>query len=300
MRSDQKKVKSNIDLASGVMTGILNAAIFNPLDKALYRSSIYCRPLFCHANFVNPWQGIGQSVSAKCLSDGCYFFLQSQVAFFLHHEACQIPMTDWQERFGTGLIAGSMRGLVINWSYAIRHYTWSHEGSTFYSSVSHMWQGGNWQPFIRGTRAMVTRDAVFGIVYEIARQGKDQDGKPAGLARNIAAGSLAAIVSSPFNFWRSMEHALPVNEKSTGMVAILSDLKRDVLQQAKTIDKAKILKRRLLIGPGSLRVGMGIALGQLFFGNIRQGFEKVKQLSNSEEPEKNRAAIPARPGAKKV
>ena len=63
-------------VACGLTAGGIQAALFNPWDRALYLSVIHKRKFLCAANFASPYQGFGQSMVLRMVSSGLYFPLE--------------------------------------------------------------------------------------------------------------------------------------------------------------------------------------------------------------------------------
>ena len=63
-------------LSCGILSGLLQAAIFNPWDRALYLSVKHDRKFLHWLNFKNPFAGLMQTITQRALSSGLYFPLE--------------------------------------------------------------------------------------------------------------------------------------------------------------------------------------------------------------------------------
>ncbi|MDX1901744.1 MAG: hypothetical protein SFW66_07050 [Gammaproteobacteria bacterium] len=276
----------NVDVQSGMLTGVTIAGLFNPLDKALYLSVVNKRPFLLKANFENPWHGFSQAIVSRSISDGSYYVLQSQMtSLFDQHIKQPLHLNDWQNQLGIGLTAGSLRGFLINWLYAIRFRTWKTHADTFYSSARDMWKNGGFRPFMKGASATIGRDAVFGIVYEVTRHNKDENPSTQ-FARNIVSGSLAAVASSPLNYLRSMAYASSPELKALGARKVFTDLWHESKSCLTLPSKLSFFQRRFLIGYGTARVGLGMAAGQFLFDKMRNTLDQLNSENEVVSKEK--------------
>lgn len=57
-------------LYCGFISGLLQAGIFNPWDRALYLSVMNNRPFLNRLNFVNPFNGVFQTIFQRGFSAG--------------------------------------------------------------------------------------------------------------------------------------------------------------------------------------------------------------------------------------
>ena len=120
------------------------------------------------------------------------------------------------------------------------------------------------------------RDAVFGVTYELLRtecrrSALDPSQQSSKLLCNTAAGAAATILSGPFNYARNMQYALPVGDKAPSTLVVVRQLWVEAAQEPSALARLRFLQIRLRIGWGSLRVAVGMALGQALFDTVRSG-----------------------------
>jgi len=103
-------------LNCGILSGLAQAAVFNPWDRALYLSVMYHRPFLRSENFVNPMAGVMQTIMQRAISSGLYFPLEDIFTQSINSRVKdpQDPNHQRTVRFVAGLLAGSVNGLLMN------------------------------------------------------------------------------------------------------------------------------------------------------------------------------------------
>jgi hypothetical protein len=277
----------SIDAVSGLLTGAICSGLFNPWDRALYLSVVNKRPFLSFENFTNPYHGLSQAVVQRAFLGGLYFVIQGQLKSYLHpYLRSNIGMTEPAAQFCIGLIAGSANGVLTNGISAAKYHTWGDEGRTFFSSVYDMWTNGGYKPFIKGTAATVSRDAVFGSTYEVlrhlmyaqAKKFNDDAPQTKFLCDSLAAGT-ATIASGPFNYVRSMQYATPPNQQSPSLSKVLKDVWLESNNYSyQFLGRVNFFQERFRVGWGTVRVAIGMGFGQWLFGVTRK---KLAELNES-------------------
>jgi hypothetical protein len=64
---------------AGICSGITQAALLNPLDRALYISLTTRRPVVHPSNWTHPYQGLLQAISQRTLSGSLYYIFQDEM-----------------------------------------------------------------------------------------------------------------------------------------------------------------------------------------------------------------------------
>jgi hypothetical protein len=82
-----------VSFLCGIASGVIQAGLFNPWDRALYLSMSNQMPFWSKENFRNPYLGFFQSVGHRALSGGLYYPLEN---FF-----CSLLLTPMEERTTT-------------------------------------------------------------------------------------------------------------------------------------------------------------------------------------------------------
>ncbi len=103
--------KTTILLNCGMASGLVQAFIFNPWDRALYLSVKMERPFLHRENFHEPMNGVAQTVVQRALSAGLYFPLEEIFSDLLHAHSTPSPAMN---SFAAGTLAGVINGVVMN------------------------------------------------------------------------------------------------------------------------------------------------------------------------------------------
>lgn len=98
----------------GLVSGILQAAIFNPWDRALYLSVKNSTRFLHPSNFTRPFEGLLQTVTQRAISAGLYFPLEQIFRDMLHDSFSSDPHLRPYINFLAGNLAGMSNGLLMN------------------------------------------------------------------------------------------------------------------------------------------------------------------------------------------
>lgn len=258
-------------VAGGALVGGLQSALFNPWDRALYLSVKEKRPFLHRDNWRHPWQGWMQTSVQRVVSGGLYFVLQGVTTDAL--DLGSVPAA-WRA-FTVGLVAGALNGALLNPIAAVKYHQWG-SARTWRGSVAHAWRQGGVHPFFKGITATVSRDAVFGTAYEVGRHrllhlmpAALHDDARAHFAANMLGAAVATMLSSPFNYVRSMQYATPPEQTPRRAGEQLMRLWRNVRAQGPLRAQLGYMQQRLRVGWGTARVAVGMALAQYVFSRFR-------------------------------
>lgn len=256
--------------ACGLVAGVSQAGLFNPVDRALYLSVRNRVPFLSRENFVAPYSGFWQSVGHRALSGGLYFPLER---FFLERLALDDDDDDdraTSRHLFAGTAAGTTNALLVNPVAAVKYKAWGRETNRgWLREASDMLRRGGVRPFLNGASPTVLRDAAFGATYTVSRLGlarrfaDDHDGRKTTTTMivDFAAASAATVVSGPFNLARNVQYGTPSRRLADGVLRVLADLRREVGERATIAGKLSHLQQRLRIGWGTVRVGAGMSFG---------------------------------------
>jgi hypothetical protein len=247
------------------------------------------RKFLLSANFANPYQGLSQAMMQRALFGGVYYVAQGQIRHdFYPYLRDELKLNEPTANFAIGVAAGSINGVMTNSTATIKYHCWNHEHLNFYTAAKEMWSTGGLPPFIKGTRATVTRDIVFGTTYEVLRhmlqsvgQNKSDDQTPPQVLQFVSNGVAAAtanVTSSPFNFARSMQYATPPSQAPLSIVKILKNVWHESGKTPGFKPRLSFFQHRFQIGWGTARVAVGMALGQKVFDMAREAV--TSQISN--------------------
>jgi hypothetical protein len=319
-----------------LVSGAIQAVLFNPFDRALYLRTHNRRRRFLHRkNFEKPFQGFGNAAAYRTIVGATYVFWQDSNRKFLSSFAPWLALESHPVLYPVtiGLMTGTLNGITLNNLQAIKFRMWSESGDNppgFIKTAQGMYRTGGVKVFFRGLLITVQRDAVYGVIYESLRHskwlanglergtasfyrlrddsapGKTQrhttdmrldksvphDVQLAALILNFFASWLATVASSPFNYLRSLAYgapsnAVPLKMRHLGWSLITQaryvyhhgesfsriayqdhpDLKSDGRRHP--LQTARWINGKLNIGWGSVRVGLGMAIGQYVFAFVQ-------------------------------
>eukprot|EP01041_Mallomonas_annulata_P003939 gene3939-7874_t len=266
-----KKIPNIYLFSCGLASGVAQAAIFNPWDRALYLSVKKTRNFLDPRNFTRPFEGLMQTISQRAMSAGLYFPLEN------------IFMAELQNRFGkdpknrpwinvlAGNLAGATNGLLMNPFSSIKYHSWgSDRYYSFYSTAAYMFKKGGLKTFFFGTSATVSRDLIFGGVFAFLRHEfrflcAEADIHINSFFLDVTAGCLATIASSPLNYVRNINYSTPPDQPHITTIKVLTDLFKAADMYDSVWNRMKFIQERLKIGWGTGRVGCGMAFGSLIY-----------------------------------
>lgn len=266
------KQQFNVDVLSGLFTGVFCSGIFNPWDRALYLSVKHQRPFLSRDNFHSPYHGFYQAVVQRAFLGSIYYILQGELKSYLYpYLRRNIGLNEAAAQCCIGISAGSISGLLTNSISAIKYHTWGQDNRSFRSSLREMWSSGGAHPFIKGTNATMLRDMVFGSTYEVLRNllypGTRED-KNSFLesAANMASAGVATVTSGPFNYARTIQYATPPARKPPSIWRSLAEAWRQSRQHSGiAFGRLRFFQQQFRVGWGTARVAVGMAVGQKVF-----------------------------------
>lgn len=100
----------------GLVSGLLQAILFNPWDRALYLSVKEARPFLTGLNFKEPFAGVTQTVVQRAISAGLYFPLEEIFTHLLttYTDVDNNPKKLASIYFFAGTLAGIVNGVLMN------------------------------------------------------------------------------------------------------------------------------------------------------------------------------------------
>lgn len=270
--------KIKYDFTAGLVTGVTCAGLFNPYDKGLYLSVKFNRSFLRAENFKAPFQGLGQAIFQRTYTGGLYFIAQSEIKQSLlpainNHYAMKSVLAN----FIVGTSAGVITAVMSNGLAAVKYQTWGKDNRKVLPSVMKMYNEGGLKPFFKGTTSTLARDISFGGTYEVLRHMLRENINATAnhhFLFDFTAAFIATVVSATFNYTRNMQYASNPSKPSPSINSLCVSLYRDT-KQFSGLHRYHFLQRKLRIGWGTLRVGMGMAVGQWLFENSRSCLESL-------------------------
>eukprot|EP00607_Mallomonas_marina_P001902 CAMPEP_0182425332 /NCGR_PEP_ID=MMETSP1167-20130531/11732_1 /TAXON_ID=2988 /ORGANISM="Mallomonas Sp, Strain CCMP3275" /LENGTH=307 /DNA_ID=CAMNT_0024605937 /DNA_START=77 /DNA_END=1000 /DNA_ORIENTATION=+ len=258
--------------ACGLVSGILQAAVFNPWDRGLYLSVKHHRVFLDRLNFEKPMEGLWQTITQRAISAGLYFPLENVFMVYLCDNCDADKYLSRQTiSFLAGTMAGVSNGLFLNPFAAVKYHTWgSDKYPNFFTTAKDMYKRGGIKSFFLGTSATVSRDFIFGGVFALLRhefryKAREEKIKINHFFLDVAAGCCATLASSPVNYVRNIKYAFPAGHEHDKATKILRDLWTVAMSHPTWFGKIHYLQERLKIGWGTARVGCGMAFASLIY-----------------------------------
>ena len=271
-------------LSCGLTSGLLQAGLFNPWDRALYLSIKDNRPFLHAENFHKPFSGLSQTIVQRAVSTGLYFpleelYISSLFKLFptgensaaTSHKSARSSLLT----FAAGILSGITSGVVMNPIAAVKYHYWGTPTGkeNFLSTAVDMWRKGGVRTFVVGTGATVNRDLIFGGVYSLMRHellpatklqltGPTSSSSSSssssaftsnpGFFVNLIAACTATIISSPWNYIRNVHYATLRGTPPDGAVTILRGLVHEAAAEGSLFRRLRFLQKRLRIGWGTV------------------------------------------------
>eukprot|EP00796_Vickermania_ingenoplastis_P010236 gene10236-7175_t len=305
---------------SCIVGGAVQATIFNPFDRALYVRVKHRRRRFLDwRNFDRPFQGFLNASFYRTTVSGAYFLWQDSMRMFIESYFPSIFHESNSPHLNSalvGLLAGSLNGFALNPLQVVKFRMWNGSAPTmnFWSTSMELFREGGYQIFFRGCLTTIVRDCVFGVTYESVRRLQCGDWLlPSNSAErhrnahrlgsrcdtqsfvsNMCAALAASIISTPFNFVRTVVYGAAPGATPMSALALHRALLMQVRymyrygdsyvhvaamnrEKKSTFLRAAASSRRhphgawswfnsrLNVGWGSLRIGLGMAMSQNLF-----------------------------------
>mmetsp|Transcript_17742 Transcript_17742/g.30142 ORF Transcript_17742/g.30142 Transcript_17742/m.30142 type:complete len:187 (+) Transcript_17742:1-561(+) len=131
-----------------------------------------------------------------------------------------------------------------------------------------MWTKGGLRPFTNGLIPTIYRDVVFGGSYTFLRleyQHYFQTTPQYQWLGNLGAAAIATIISGPFNLARNVQYGTSSLQTAPTTKEVLRELWKEVRALPSWNQKWHHVQNRLRIGWGTMRVGVGMALGHYVY-----------------------------------
>jgi len=264
LRSARNKIEG------GAISGLVQASVFHPWDRALYLSQTERRSFLHGSNWNYPFQGISQTLALRIISASIFFPLEETLA----PVAATICGNQNLAQFVAGNAAGGISAAAINPIQAIRAATFSkmdknpNSNPHFFNTAKEMAAKGGIRPFLRGIRPTVGRDLVFGGFFSFLRRdftsrisSAEHPPNPVlCFACDIAAATLATTFSSPFNYARNIMYSSPPGVRELKTMTLIGGLFKKAARQRNVWQSMVFLQNNLKIGVATLRVAFSMAL----------------------------------------
>lgn len=282
----ETKDKGNaVLLSSGFISGLCQAMVFNPWDRALYLAIKNKRKFLLWENFHNPMAGMFQTVFQRAISSGMYFPMEEIYQRYFREKLNKDgeehnPITNLL----SGVFAGSTIGLLMNPLSSVKYHYWGSFDcgkENFASTAQRMYSKGGIRPFFVGSTATIMRDVVFGgtysalrheLIHSIHSRYPESKSKSVSFLVNMVSAVVATFLSSPFNYVRSRHYATPSDQRPLSAYHILTEVWSSARKQDAVAKQWTYLVGRFQLGWGTLRVGCGMAFSSQLYMFISNTF----------------------------
>lgn len=285
--------------AAGLLTGLISTTVFNPIDKAIYLHTTQGAPLFRLSTWKKPYQGIGQAIFNRTISYGIYYPLLDTYDTLFN----KLPQRE--AKLMAGLLTGINTAVITAPVNLIKHYKWnidlhnsanmqshglagrqgniqsqglsSRQGNIRFSKIiSIVYHKDGMTGLCRGLGLTIVRDSTFASIYHLGYSVlKDNIHNPAILfPATTALSCCCTVLTSPINYARSVKYYATWEKPNPNTYDIWNQLLKDTLEKPSSLDRLKYLIRTMAIGPGTIRVGLGVTTGQFLYDFFK------KRLSN--------------------
>ena len=235
--------------ACGLASGLGQSTLFNPYDRAMYRSIVEKKPFLEKSNWRgNPFAGVSPSFIQRSVSAGLYFPLED---FFRRNVSTSYAID--------GVLVGMVGGVFTTPFNSVKYAMWSSTSTSMSNTARTLYEQGGVSRLMRGVAPTLYRDMSFGVVYSVLRHKGDN-----GFVNNVFAAFIATAVSSPFNYARMKIYG---SDTQIPTSLILADLRREIQTHhpSSLFKQAKFTFRTLNVGWGALRVGLGMGVGSQIY-----------------------------------
>lgn len=183
------------DVYSGLLSGLISAIIFNPIDKIIFSCCIEGKSLFSPSTFKNLFRGSLNNVGTRLITSGLYFTYIDYYASVTENKVKVSLMT--------AIVCG-----ITNPMQLIKYNSWYNHNSS-YVSIMNIYKTYGIKGFGIGFPSLVMRDFLFNYIY-LSNKKKDDH------ITNLIIISSALVITSPFNLIRNMKYAK--NEPLSGII----------------------------------------------------------------------------------
>jgi len=177
---------TNIEVVSGLSTGIMSAIIFNPIDKAIYLSTTKNNKLFNKENWRDLYKGTSYTIITRLITSGLYF------SYIDHYSTIS------NNKIETALMT-SILCSITNPLQLIKFNSWYNNCSTKNGAKIIIKKYG-YRGLAIGIAPLLLRDFLFNYIY-LSFKKKDNH------INNVAVICGALIVVSPINLIKNKKYA---------------------------------------------------------------------------------------------
>jgi hypothetical protein len=250
---------------AGLLTGLTSTFIFNPIDKSLFLMSTENRSFFSKLNWINPYRGVSIALIGKTVQFGLYFPLIDTYSTIINKTNINHNL----KPFAIGSSIGLTTSLLNNPLNLVKFHGWNtlENKKSFIDIIKNIYKSHGVKGLMHGFPATCQRDMIFSTLYTYyipQIKMKYQNDITKQMIIISSASCIFTIFSAPFNYVRNVKYH-EIENHSDSTIRILLDLIKTSYQQPNTI---KYICKKLCLGSGSIRVGIGMAFGQILYDKL--------------------------------
>jgi len=184
---------SNIDIASGLTTGIISSVLFNPIDKVIYISTTKNLGLFNREVWSNLYKGSSITIMTRLITSGLYFSYIDYYTSKTNNNAAISLIT-------------AISCSITNPLQIVKFNSWYNNISSkqSYSIIKKIY---GYKGFMIGIIPLIMKDFTFNYIY-LSYKKKDEH------LNNLIVISGALIAISPLNLIKNKKYASNESLKS--------------------------------------------------------------------------------------
>jgi len=177
---------TNVEVVSGLSTGLMSAVIFNPIDKAIYLSTTRNIKLFNKENWRDLYKGSSYTILTRLITSGLYF------SYIDHYST--ISNSNIETALMTAFVCSITNPLQL-----IKFNSWYNNYSTK-EGAKMIIKNYGYKGFAIGIAPLLVRDFLFNYIY-LSFKKKDNH------INNVAVICSALVIVSPFNLIKNKKYA---------------------------------------------------------------------------------------------
>jgi hypothetical protein len=230
-----------MDFYISLIVGVSQAFIFNPADKAIYKSIIDNTPIMCSANWKKPFAGSTNNIYSRIITSGLYFYL--------------IDTTKNYDTVQASFLISLTTSTILNPLNVIKYKSYGDNLSTYQAFIQTYNRYG--LKFVRiGLGSLILRDFVFNMVYLNLKKDNND------MIYNCAIICGASVISSPFHYIRNMKY-----NNDDSIYTILKRFKDNIKVMN---NKVNYVIKQLGLGHGTIRTVAGVYVGQVMYSTLKE------------------------------
>lgn len=238
-------------LKTGVLSGVIMTFVTLPFDRAIYFSSKNNIGVFNKNNYINPFNGLVQSIGGKILNYGFYFCMYEDLK--LHNNMLI-----------SSFLTGAVSAIFNHPLSLMKSATWNESSKSLYVMGSTMIKKHSVAVLYRGIKYSILRDSLFSVLFFCLNDKYNQDKN---LLKSSLIGTLACSITSPINYYRNAMF-FNFNDKPT-FITITSNLKQECNSINGLFNKIKYISfNKFVVGFSPIKVGTTISFSRLIYDYI--------------------------------